>query len=180
MRLHLITGGARSGKSTYAELLAQRLGGQHVLYIATAEPGDAEMEARIAAHRQRRPACWTTLEVFHSTASALRGNNADIILLDCLTLLTSNVFLRADTGDGMRGVADEIDALLQAAASRAGELIVVTNEIGLGIVPDNALARAFRDALGWANQRVAAAAESVTMLVCGIPLVLKVGQLPFP
>jgi adenosylcobinamide kinase / adenosylcobinamide-phosphate guanylyltransferase len=175
VKLHLVTGGARSGKSSYAEQLAQRLGGPNVLYIATAESGDVEMEARIAAHKQRRPTSWQTLEVHHSTGAAFQRCHHDVILLDCLTLLASNVFLAAADGEGIRAVTDEVEAMLEAVAPRSGELIIVTNEIGMGIVPDNPLGRAFRDALGWANQRVAHAADTVTLLISGVPLVLKAG-----
>jgi adenosylcobinamide kinase / adenosylcobinamide-phosphate guanylyltransferase len=174
MRIHLVTGGARSGKSTYAEGLASRLGGDRVLYIATAEALDNEMQERIAAHRQRRPAGWKTIEAYRDAAVVIAEQAAPVVLLDCLTLLASNAYLTADDGSGSSAAVEaEINALLKAANQSDGDLIVVTNEIGMGVVPATPLGRGFRDALGWANQQIATAASTVTLLVSGIPMTIK-------
>jgi adenosylcobinamide kinase / adenosylcobinamide-phosphate guanylyltransferase len=174
MNIHLVTGGARSGKSTYAEWLAAELGGQDVLYIATAEPLDQEMTDRITQHASRRPCEWLTVEAFQDAATALSAHKRGCNLLDCLTLLASNVYLaRASHEESLRAVLAQVDALLRTAAALPGELIVVTNEIGMGVVPATPLGRGFRDALGCANQRVATAAATVTLLVSGVPMVIK-------
>jgi adenosylcobinamide kinase/adenosylcobinamide-phosphate guanylyltransferase len=174
VNIHLVTGGARSGKSTYAEQMAARLGGENVLYIATAEPGDAEMRERIAAHRERRSAHWQTIEMYRAAGSALTAHARAFNLLDCLTLLTANAYLSGGThAESHHAVQAEVDALLAAASALPGEFIVVTNEIGMGVVPDTPIGRGYRDSLGWANQRVASAASSVTLLISGVPLVIK-------
>jgi adenosylcobinamide kinase / adenosylcobinamide-phosphate guanylyltransferase len=182
MSLILVTGGARSGKSTFAEQLARQLGGdQGVCYLATAEPGDDEMRARIAAHRASRPAGWRTIEVPRGVGAALRSltlpARQGVVLLDCLTLLVSNVLLAhpdtADEEDTWPSVRAEIDDLVRFAAQPAVTTIVVTNEVGLGIVPATRLARVYRDLLGRANQRLAAAATVVYLVVSGIPLKIK-------
>ena len=176
MKIHFVTGGARSGKSRHAEELARSLGGDDVTYLATAEALDSEMAERISKHRSRRPSAWQTLECARHVAAALNHIHTHVVLLDCLTLLACNVFASDDHDAGARDLAAEIDALLAVAAARPGDLIIVSNEIGSGIVPDHALSRAFRDALGTANQQVARAADSVTLLVSGVPLVLKTAQ----
>jgi adenosylcobinamide kinase/adenosylcobinamide-phosphate guanylyltransferase len=174
MNVHLVTGGARSGKSRHAERLAAQLGGTDVLYIATAEGLDDEMQQRIALHRQRRPSGWRTVESYRNPGAVLRESTSSVVLLDCLTLLASNVYLStADPAEAALAVQDEVSALLNAAAQASGELIVVTNEVGMGIVPETALGRGFRDALGCANQQVALAATTVTLLISGIPLTIK-------
>jgi adenosylcobinamide kinase/adenosylcobinamide-phosphate guanylyltransferase len=190
MSLVLVTGGARAGKSTFAAQLAHQLGGdQDVCYLATAEPGDDEMRARIAAHRAARPAGWRTLEVPRGLDSALRSltlpAHPSVVLLDCLTLLVSNVLLaQADPSEAGEeawpAVEAEVNDLLRFAAQPAVTTIVVTNEVGLGIVPANRLARVYRDLLGQANQRLAAAAAFVYLVVSGIPLEIKASQRPFP
>lgn len=177
MKIHLVTGGARSGKSRYAEQLASKLGGEDVTYLATAEALDDEMAARIEQHRAQRSARWRTVEAPRDLAAVLRQIQTRVVLLDCLTLLASNVFSAApDFAAAADALASEIGSLFQAAAERAGDLIVVTNEIGSGIVPDNALARAFGDALGDINQRIARSADSVTLLVSGMPVSLKMAE----
>lgn len=175
--LILILGGARSGKSSYAEKLAAELG-QFVLYIATAEAGDAEMAARIAKHRRERPATWQTLEAPVGVGAALAQLDArpNVLLLDCLTLLVTNLLLAHEDKS-----PEEIDALVQAeveaivAAQRAlqAPLVVVSNEVGLGLVPPYPLGRIYRDVLGRANQRLAAAADRVLFMVAGLPMVVK-------
>ena len=165
-RCILVLGGARSGKSRYAEGLADGIAGDR-LYIATAQPGDEEMAVRIAAHRQRRGDHWTTLEAPLALAEALAGADAPFVLIDCLTLWISNLLL-ADID-----IAPRVEALAEALRARPGTVAVVSNEVGLGIVPDNALARRFRDEAGLANQRLAQACDEVVFLAAGLPLKLK-------
>jgi adenosylcobinamide kinase / adenosylcobinamide-phosphate guanylyltransferase len=164
--LTLVLGGARSGKSRYAETLFAALPPPWV-YIATAEAGDAEMAARIAAHRARRGGAWTTIEAPRDLAGALAAHGKAPILVDCLTLWLSNLLL-ADA---------DIDAeseRIEAALARAeAPVVLVSNEVGFGIVPDNALARRFRDLQGVLNQRIAAQAERVVLMVAGLPLIVK-------
>jgi adenosyl cobinamide kinase/adenosyl cobinamide phosphate guanylyltransferase len=185
MRLILVTGGARAGKSTFAEQLAYQLGGDRdVCFVATAEPGDDEMRARIAAHRAARPAGWRTLEVPRHLGSALDGLARDpgvrVALVDCLTLLVSNVLLaQPDAADPWPAVEAEVNALMQFAARSAVTTVIVSNEVGLGIVPEHRLARVYRDLLGRANQRLAAAATEVYFVVAGIPLEIKGLGRPF-
>jgi len=177
--LILILGGARSGKSAHAQALALEMGGPSVLYLATAQAFDEEMQARIAQHRAERPAAWWTLEApsLIGAPIAEAGAAARVVLLDCMTLLASNAVLGA--GDGApapvaeAAVAREVAALL--AAYRAGDAtwIVVSNEVGMGLVPPHPLGRVYRDALGRANQTLAAAAGRVSLLVAGLPMRVK-------
>jgi adenosylcobinamide kinase / adenosylcobinamide-phosphate guanylyltransferase len=164
----LVLGGARSGKSRHAQLLAEEAGGR-LVFIATAEAFDGEMRDRIARHRADRDARWHTVEAPIDLPGALRAVDAPgtTILVDCLTLWTSNLLL-ADAD-----IAAACEALLAALAQVEAPVILVANEVGWGIVPDNALARAFRDAAGLVNQRVAAAVSQVYLMVAGLPLVLK-------
>ena len=183
-RIILVTGGARSGKSRFAEQLAADLGGR-IAYIATARALDAEMADRIARHRQQRPAAWTTFEAPLSAAAvvAAEAGRCDGFLLDCLTVLITNRILARDAdwdNPPMELLAEieadvlvEIEALIAAAAGQPVPLIAVTNEVGFGIVPLSPLARFFRDCAGRANQRMAAAADEVHLVVSGIPLRLK-------
>jgi adenosylcobinamide kinase/adenosylcobinamide-phosphate guanylyltransferase len=164
--IELVIGGARSGKSSHAERQA-RESGLRVTYVATGEAGDEEMGARIAHHRGRRPAEWRTVEEPLLLADALRREAAaDVCLLvDCLTLWLSNVmFARRE---------DEIDRLLAVLPELPGRILLVSNEVGWGIVPENALARRFRDEQGRLNQRIAAIADRVTLVAAGLPLQLK-------
>lgn len=176
MKLIVITGGARSGKSRYAQELAAEVGGAEVTVVATAAASDAEMEERIARHRANRPAQWRTVEAQRDAAAAVRAAETDVVLLDCLTLLASNAFLAA-MPHGHAPACDaayaEAAAVLEDLTERPGLLIVVTNELGLGVVPDSALGRWFRDAMGEINQRFAAAADEVILVVSGVPLRLK-------
>jgi adenosylcobinamide kinase/adenosylcobinamide-phosphate guanylyltransferase len=172
MTIVLFTGGARSGKSVRAEQYAGRFG-QPVVYIATAEVGDDEMRARVAQHQIRRPASWPTLEsplAVHAALSTLEAGT--VVLLDCLSLLVSNLLL-SDEANAAQLVNDEIAGIIAAARARDLTLIVVTNEVGMGIVPAYPLGRIYRDLLGRANQQVAAAAAEVYLLVCGIPVELR-------
>ena len=163
-----VTGGARSGKSRFAEGLASRAG-EPVTYLATAQAFDAEMTERIGRHRQDRPADWHTLEEPLELAAVLAGLEG-AVLLDCLSLWVSNLMLR---GDPDELILQATDALIEAQAVRHNPLIAVSNEVGFGIVPDNALARRYRDALGWVNQRFAAASDEAWLLVSGLPVQLK-------
>ena len=175
-KLTLILGGARSGKSTYAEALAQQLAGDEVLYIATAQALDVEMQDRIAKHRAQRPAAWPTLETPLHPARALLAQRPSqkLLLLDCMTLLVSNILLAHDNaGEAEVAVRQEIDNLLTALTTLDAHLIVVSNEVGLGLVPDNALGRAYRDLLGRANQLLAQAADEVIFMVAGLALPIK-------
>jgi adenosylcobinamide kinase/adenosylcobinamide-phosphate guanylyltransferase len=179
-RLVLILGGARSGKSTLAERMAVELGGDHVLYVATAQAGDDEMRARIAAHQQARPAGWRTLEAPLQVVEQLRRVDfalPPVIVLDCVTLLASNALLAlpddCSAADATSAVLAEMDALLAFQKTTAVTWIVVSNEVGMGIVPPYRLGRLFRDALGAANQKLAQAADEVLLLVAGLPWRLR-------
>jgi adenosylcobinamide kinase/adenosylcobinamide-phosphate guanylyltransferase len=179
-RLTLLLGGARSGKSRHAEELAAALGGE-VLFVATAEPIDDEMRERIAAHQADRPAGWHTLEVSTGVGEAIAAHRPapNVVLLDCLTLLANNVFAANAQEDadawklGEAALEHEIDRLLAAMAASDASWLIVSNEVGLGLVPPYPLGRAYRDALGRANQRLAAAADDVLFMVAGLPLVVK-------
>lgn len=177
-KLTLILGGARSGKSTYAEQLAARRGGR-VTYIATAQALDEEMQARIAIHRQKRPDSWETIEVSSRVGLTLAESRpkAEVILLDCLTLLVANRLLeispdvdRPDEAAAAVQVRTEVDELLAEIETSPADWIVVSNEVGLGLVPPYPLGRIYRDLLGWANQRLARQAEQVVFLIAGIPM----------
>lgn len=175
--LTLILGGARSGKSAYAEKLAAELG-RNVLYIATAEIGDEEMAQRIAAHRLSRPAGWQTLEAPRHVGAALAEINEppDALLLDCLTLLASNILLALEVEPQAAveaAVQTELDTLLSAQMRLGAPLIVVSNEVGLGLVPPYSLGRVYRDVLGRANQYLAARASRVIFMVAGLPMMVK-------
>jgi len=167
----LVLGGARSGKSAWAEARAEASGLAPV-YLATAEAGDDEMVERIAHHRARRGARWATVEEPLDLVGALAQWTAPdrVVLVDCLTLWLANLM---DAGLDPELEAERLAATFAAAR---GPAIFVSNEVGLGIVPDNALARAFRDAAGRLNQRIAAAAQRVVFLAAGLPLALKEPQ----
>lgn len=163
-----VLGGARSGKSRYAQTRAEALAGNPV-FVATAEAFDHEMRDRIAQHRADRDARWTTVEAPRALPAAIDALSAKdaVVLVDCLTLWVSNLLL-ADAD-----ISFESRQLYDAIARFEGTLILVANEVGLGIVPDNALARAFRDAAGQLNQLVAATVREVVLLTAGLPLTLK-------
>ncbi len=172
-----ITGGARSGKSALAEKLADRQG-REVVYIATAEAGDREMSERIQEHRRRRPAGWKTVEAPGDLPRVLADQLRDdrTVLVDCLTVYLSNLMQARglDSGQRLQRVVEgEMERLAGACRAGNGNVILVSNEVGMGIVPDNSLARAFRDAAGRANQKLAALADEVYMCVSGIPLRVK-------
>lgn len=164
-----VLGGARSGKSLYAQQRAEALGAATLHYVATAEAGDGEMAERIAQHRADRGPRWRTVEAPFELAdriAAMDGKEA-VLLVDCLTLWTSNLLLAE------RDMEAAADALCEAIARFSGHILLVANEVGLGIVPDNALARRFRDAAGRLNQRVAGVADEVVFVAAGLPLTLK-------
>ena len=164
--LTLITGGAKSGKSRFAEGLTT--GADRRIYIATAQVWDEEMRAKIDAHRADRGTGWTTIEAPHDIGAALAGMGAgDVVLMDCVTMWLTNIMLsEAD-------LTAEMDRLLAALAASPAPVVVVTNELGWSIVPDNALARRFRDAQGRLNQQLADRAGLVVAVISGLPLVLK-------
>jgi adenosylcobinamide kinase/adenosylcobinamide-phosphate guanylyltransferase len=166
----LITGGSRSGKSAHALTIAN--GARRRFFIATAEALDAEMAARIAHHRAARPADFQTVEepVDLRRALEMLEGRADVIVIDCLTLWISNLIGREF--DDQRIFA-EADALADTLTRSSFSAIVVTDEVGSGIVPDNPVARRFRDLLGWTNQKIARAADSVLLMAVGYPLRLK-------
>lgn len=175
-QLILILGGARSGKSTYAEKIAAQF--SRVTFLATAEEFDDEMKLRIAHHQADRPANWKTIECPSSPAKAIRlAAEADCFLLDCLTLLVSNLLL-AHEDDAEKVTNAEIASLLTAHREANATLICVSNETGLGIVPDNALARRYRDLLGRVNQTIAAQADIVYFMVSGFAVDIKALAVP--
>ena len=164
-KLTLVLGGARSGKSRYAESLMAALPPPWI-YLATAEARDAEMAERIAAHRTRRGTGWRTVEEPHDVASVLAADKG-AILIDCMTLWLSNRMLAGADMDA------EIAALEAALDGHVRPAVLVSNEVGFGIVPDNELARRFRDLQGRLNQRLAAQADRVVLVVAGLPMVVK-------
>lgn len=166
-KIILVTGGARSGKSAIAENLISKLGGRPI-YIATAEARDAEMTDRIAHHQARRGNEWTTHDEPLDLLGALNATDGQAPrLVDCLTLWLSNMMLQDIDWEAAT------DALVTALPAQRSPIVFVTNEVGGGIVPENKLARAFRDAAGLLNQSVAAAADEVYLAVSGLPLQLK-------
>jgi adenosylcobinamide kinase/adenosylcobinamide-phosphate guanylyltransferase len=170
MSTTLVLGGARSGKSALAERLAVE-SGLAVTYIATAEALDEEMRERIARHQAERPAGWKTLEAPRALAAAMRGEAAPgrCLVIDCLTLWLTNLMLDEDASLLER----ERAALLDCLPMLPGRIILVANEVGLGIVPDNALARRFRDEAGRLNQAIASLCDHVVFVAAGLPLTLK-------
>ena len=210
-RLILVTGGARSGKSSFAERLAADraappAGSGRVTYLATSEILDEEMAARVATHRAARPDVWSTVECPLEVPGAVREHAAttDVFLLDCVTFWTTNLLFSGGAFGGSRPpdegfnyddsllpaeeeraaaarVASAVDDLIGALRETGSRLIAVTNEVGLGVVPEYPLARLYRDQLGWANQRLARAADEVYLLVAGLALDVKTLALPpFP
>lgn len=197
-KLMLILGGARSGKSTFAEQRAKELGGESVLYVATSETKDEEMQQRVEVHRSERPPAWGTVEAPRNVAQALRQaqdtalrrerSAARVILLDCMTFLVANHLMDAAAPEGdpfddpsadpfdaqiEADVVAEVEALVAYVAETDVEMLVVSNEVGLGVVPPYELGRAYRDILGRANQILARHADEVLLLVAGIPMRVK-------
>jgi len=166
-KVTLVLGGARSGKSRYAETLVEALPAPWI-YVATAEALDGEMRTRIAIHQARRDARWRTMEVSRALPEALDDMPAGgTVLVDCLTLWLTNLLL--DDAD----IPAAIERLEESLRRPAGPIVLVSNEVGLGIVPEHALARRFRDEAGRLHQRVAALADHVVLMVAGIPMVVK-------
>lgn len=175
-RVALVLGGARSGKSCYGLGLAARCPAPR-LFVATCEPRDAEMEARIAAHQRERGSDWATREVpleLAATLSAAQGNYG-VILVDCLTMWVSNLLLQENAPSGRIQTACE--GLMEGLRNTSTPTILISNEVGMGIVPDNPLSREFRDQAGWLHQRLAQVADLVVLVVAGIPLLVKVGDI---
>jgi adenosylcobinamide kinase/adenosylcobinamide-phosphate guanylyltransferase len=178
----LITGGARSGKSRFAQEMATR-SGRRVLFVATAQAGDEEMRQRIEAHRQTRPGHWRTLEAPVQVGARITAEIGDreIVLPDCITLLLNNAIAEFLSPDGTdiddaragQAVTAEIDGLTDCIRNTAADFLIVTNEVGLGLVPDNKLGRVYRDLLGKANQILAGQADEVYFLVSGLTVKLK-------
>jgi adenosylcobinamide kinase / adenosylcobinamide-phosphate guanylyltransferase len=173
-QIYFILGGARSGKSTFAEQLARRRARDDVLFIATAEALDDEMRARIARHRAERPPAWQTLEAPRDITGAVQQWQTlpRLVILDCLTLWLTNELL-ADETDIQGRLFCQLDLLTEWARLQSIDLVLVSNEVGMGIVPENALARTYRDLLGRVNARAAAHADQVFLMVAGLPIEVK-------
>jgi adenosylcobinamide kinase / adenosylcobinamide-phosphate guanylyltransferase len=184
-KIILITGGARSGKSNYAEKLAMETKGR-VLYIATSIPFDDEMKDRVKKHKERRPSTWDTFEGYKNLKQVF--NNADMqfdtILLDCITIMVTNLMFdkAGDKFDELneeeintmeKEILQEVDDFINAAEISLKTVIIVTNEIGCGIVPEYKMARVFRDIAGRVNQYIASRVNEVNLVVCGIPIKIK-------
>ena len=174
----LILGGARSGKSSYAQSLAEA-SGKSVTFLATAQALDEEMANRIQKHRSERPAGWETLEIPSDFASHVAQIKSDVVVLDCITLLVSNLLMQfvkddfVDEGPFLLAVQKELEGLIVAIHEQDQNWFVISNEVGLGLVPPYPMGRVYRDALGWANQRLAREADKVIFMVAGIPTTIK-------
>ena len=181
----LITGGARSGKSTYAEELAKEAKGG-VLYIATSIPFDDEMKDRVKKHKERRPSTWDTFEGYKNLKKVFYNKNLqfDTILLDCITIMVTNLMFdkAGDNFDELneqeintmeKDILQEVNDFLNAAEESLKTIIIVTNELGSGIVPEYKMSRVFRDIAGRVNQYIASRASEVNLVVCGIPIKIK-------
>lgn len=183
--LTLVTGGARSGKSTFAEELVRKAG-ERVLYIATAQVLDKEMSERVKIHQRRRPDSWDTIEEPFNVEKALdeHGEKYDAVLIDCLTIFVSNLMLNRKVLDEsdtsfllseteQNEILEKIHNMCNVATKLSSHVIVVTNEVGLGVVPIHGSGRMYRDLVGIANQIVASYASNVHLVVAGIPLLIK-------
>ena len=171
-KIIFIIGGCRSGKSTYALQTAEKMPAERKIFIATCVPQDNEMKQRVARHQKERSHTWTTVEEPLHLPQALLENSpkADVILVDCLTLWVSNLLMQS--GDEKK-IADKIPQLIDALEKATCPIVLVSNEVGTGIVPENRLARQFRDITGWVNQAVAKSANKVVWMVAGIPVTVK-------
>jgi adenosylcobinamide kinase/adenosylcobinamide-phosphate guanylyltransferase len=165
-------GGCRSGKSRYALELATQAAGRNRIFVATCMPGDKEMEERVRRHQKERSRSWTTVEAPLSLAEALdeHDRQGNVIVVDCLTLWLSNLLLEINN---MEEIEVHIKRLIQSLESSQCPVFLVSNEVGTGIVPENRLARKFRDVAGFANQNVAACSDMVIWMVAGIPVTIK-------
>lgn len=179
-KLILVTGGARSGKSQY--VLEQGVKtGKPVLFVATAEPGDEEMHARIEKHKKNRPANWKTLEARTNAGIEIEKNigDAQTVIIDCITMLTNNIFMDHLSGkkfneSKLEAALDaEIEGILACVTKFKAKFFIVTNEVGMGIVPEHPMSRLYRDMLGKVNQKLAKEASEVYLFVAGIPMRLK-------
>jgi adenosylcobinamide kinase / adenosylcobinamide-phosphate guanylyltransferase len=173
-KLIFITGAARSGKSYWAEKMADD-GESQVIYIATCVPGDEEMLERVNRHKKRRPAGWQTIEEPLDPARIIKelDQPRHIFLLDCMTLLLSNWMLQADQATAEDKLLEQISELAEVSYKAAGTVIIVSNEVGWGIVPVDSLTRRYRDILGRANQKIAASADEAYITIAGIAVELK-------
>jgi len=177
-KLIFITGGARSGKSNFAEKMAISLG-KSVAYLATAQPLDKEMTCRIEKHKNNRPVDWETYEepIEVSKLVSHLGHEKEVILIDCLTLLISNLLLIKENKIGNpqmeEEIISEIKKLAENSSKATAQVIIVSNEVGMGLVPDNVIGRVYRDILGRANSIIANKADEVFMMISGIPLKIK-------
>ncbi len=182
MKIILITGGARSGKSRFAQELAAK-SGETVLYVATAEAGDEDMKRRIEEHKRGRPSNWHTLEITTHIGSHIKqkiGRNR-LVVVDCITLLVNNIFNQCgyqndeqiDAAVLEKEVTMEIAELIECINQVDASFIIVTNEVGSGLVPDNRIGRVYRDLLGKANQMLAGRADEVYFMVSGLPVLIK-------
>ena len=178
-QITLLLGGARSGKSSYAQRLAEE-SGKSVTYLATAQAlDDEEMSSRIQKHQSERPAHWQTLEIPLDIALHVGEIKSDLVILDCMTLLTTNLLMKfekdelVDEAPFTEAVYKEVADLLDAIRAGKPDWLIISNEIGLGLVPPYQMGRVYRDLLGWANQRLAREADKVIFLVAGIPMVVK-------
>jgi len=176
----LILGGARSGKSSYAQRLAEATG-KSVTFIATAQALDEEMTIRIQKHRAERSASWETLEIPFDIASHIQQIKSNVVVLDCVTLLVSNLLMQfvkddlVDESSFVQATQKEVEGLIATlrAHKQKQDWMIVSNEVGLGLVPPYQMGRVYRDWLGWANQRLAREADQVIFMVAGIPMVVK-------
>jgi adenosylcobinamide kinase/adenosylcobinamide-phosphate guanylyltransferase len=168
----LITGGCRSGKSTYALQTAEKVSGELKIFIATCLPQDDEMKQRVAKHQTTRNRSWTTVEEPLKLSQAILQNchRADVILVDCLTLWVSNLLM---VTDDEKKLEDTVSQLIDTLEKATCPIVIVSNEVGTGIVPENRLARQYRDIIGLANQAVAKTAGKVIWMVAGIPVTVK-------
>ena len=167
----LVIGGCRSGKSSHALLQAERIGDRR-LFVATCVPEDDEMKARVDKHREDRDDSWETLEIPVDIGEAIRhyGPSTDVMLVDCLTLWVSNLLMETQDVNAIR---QRIDGLAESIRTAECSVVLVSNEVGSGVVPENAMARLYRDLAGWTNQAVAEACSNVIWTVAGIPVTIK-------
>ena len=168
----LVIGGCRSGKSRYALDMANRISGSRKLFIATSVPTDSEMEERVRTHQKDRGEDWITAEIPVDIPQKIKdaSKSSDVILVDCLTLWVSNLLFNDFTHDAVIDITDKLENALNQSSC---PVILVSNEVGSGIVPENRLARLFRDTAGFVNQKAAAAADNVFLMAAGIPVKIK-------